>query len=72
MTAACECMQAIRAPLLVAVLQAYAQIADALVQEELRNVFPHLARLICCAQPSVRSAVAGLLHTHLPSLLPVA
>ena len=64
-------LQAIRAPLIVAVLQAYMSVASMSLQQELKVIFPHLTRLICCGQPAVRGAVAALLSAHLPALLPM-
>ena len=64
-------LQAIRAPLVVAVLQAYSSMTLMALQQELRVIYPHLTRLICCGQPAVRKAVASLLNDHLPALLPV-
>ncbi|KAK9788000.1 hypothetical protein WJX73_004027 [Symbiochloris irregularis] len=46
--------EAIRAPLIVAMLQAYSTLAQATMQKELHSIFPHLARLICCGQPTTR------------------
>lgn len=61
--------QAIRAPLTVAVLGGYRAVCGEAWRGELRAVFPHLARLICSGQPSVRAALAGLLQAQLPPLI---
>lgn len=65
----CERLQAIRAPLVVAVLGGYQAVCGEAWRGELRAVWPHLARLICSAQPSVRAALAGLLQAQLPPLI---
>ena len=62
-------VQAARAPLLVAVLQGYRSICGEAWQAELRSVFPHLAHLICSAQPSVRTALADLLQAQIPKMI---
>ena len=64
-----SCLQAARAPLLVAVLQGYRSICGEAWQTELRSVFPHLTHLICSGQPSVRSALAGLLQAQIPKMI---
>ena len=64
-----SCLQAARAPLLVAVLQGYRSICGEAWQTELRSVFPHLTHLICSAQPSVRSALADLLQAQIPKMI---
>jgi hypothetical protein len=63
------CAQAIRAPLIATVLRGYEGICGESWRSELRAIFPHLARLICSAQPSVRLALAGLLQAQLPPLI---
>jgi hypothetical protein len=62
-------LQAIRAPLIVAVLRGYESICGQSWRTEMRGVFPHLARLICSAQPSVRLALAAVLQAQLPPLI---
>lgn len=64
--------QATRAPLIVAGLRAYGAVSAGPRSAELRAGFPALARLICSAQPPVRSALAQLFREHLPSLLATA
>lgn len=62
-------VQAVRAPLVTAVLGGYHLVGPAAWRQELREIFPHLARLICSSQPSVRSALAQLLQAQLPPLI---
>ena len=63
-------VQAIRAPLVVAALGGYASVRGEAWRAELgAGVFPHLARLICSSQPSVRTALAQLLAAQLPPLI---
>ena len=64
--------QATRAPLIVAGLCAYGAVSAGPRSAELRAGFPALARLICSAQPPVRSALAQLFREQLPSLLATA
>lgn len=58
-------LQAMRAPLTVAVLGGYEAVCGEAWRGELRALWPHLARLICSQQPSVRAALAGLLQAQL-------
>ena len=62
--------QAIRAPLVVAALGGYGAVRGAAWRRELgAGAFPHLARLICSQQPSVRAALADLFTAQLPALI---
>ena len=62
--------QAIRAPLVVAALSGYSAVRGAAWRGELSaGAFPHLARLICSQQPSVRAALADLFSQQLPALI---
>eukprot|EP00884_Botryococcus_braunii_P009957 jgi/Botrbrau1/18963/Bobra.0798s0002.1 len=65
----CPWEQAVRAPLVTAVLGGYQMVGPTAWRQELREIFPHLARLICSSQPSVRSALAQLLQAQLPPLI---
>lgn len=62
-------LQAMRAPLTVAVLGGYEAVCGDAWRGELRALWPHLARLICSQQPSVRVALAGLLQAQLLPLI---
>ena len=62
-------LQAIRAPLIEAVLSGYQDVSRDAWKAELPAIWPHLARLIVCPQPGVRSALASLLQTQLPPML---
>ena len=66
-----SCVQATRAPLIVAGLRAYGAVSAGPRAAELRSVFPALARLICSAQPPVRAELAALFSAQLPPLLAV-
>ncbi|BDA49435.1 probable Brefeldin A-inhibited guanine nucleotide-exchange protein [Coccomyxa sp. Obi] len=61
--------QAMRAPLTVAVLGGYEAVCGEAWRGELRALWPHLARLICSQQPSVRAALAVLLQAQLLPLI---
>ncbi|KAL3134912.1 hypothetical protein ABBQ32_007876 [Trebouxia sp. C0010 RCD-2024] len=61
--------QAIRAPLIVAVLESYYSIHNDAWTGELQAIFPHLAKLVCSAQPTVRKALGQLMRANLPYAL---
>ena len=63
------CVQAIRAPLIVAVLESYYSIHNEAWTNELQAIFPHLAKLVCSAQPTVRKALGQLMQANLPYAL---
>lgn len=63
------CLQAIRAPLVVAILESYYSIHNDLWTAELQAIFPHLAKLVCSAQPTIRRALGQLMHANLPYAL---
>ncbi|KAK9804748.1 hypothetical protein WJX72_003264 [[Myrmecia] bisecta] len=63
--------QAIRAPLIVSMLSGYREMRSESLKREVRDIFPHLARLVCSAQPSVRAELASLFQSQLPPLLGV-
>ena len=63
------CVQAIRAPLIVAVLESYYSIHNEAWTGELQAIFPHLAKLVCSAQPTVRKALGQLMRANLPYAL---
>ncbi len=62
-------MQAIRAPLIVTVLESYYSIQNETWTSELQAIFPHLAKLVCSAQPTVRKALGQLMRANLPYAL---
>lgn len=59
-------LQAIRAPLVVAILESYYSIHNDAWTAELQAIFPHLAKLVCSSQPTVRRALGQLMHANLP------
>ncbi|DBA73285.1 hypothetical protein WJX77_003623 [Trebouxia sp. C0004] len=61
--------QAIRAPLIVTVLESYYSIHNEAWTSELQAIFPHLAKLVCSAQPTVRKALGQLMRANLPYAL---
>lgn len=61
--------QAIRAPLIVTVLESYYSLHNEAWTSELQAIFPHLARLVCSAQPTVRKALGQLMRANLPYAL---
>ncbi|GMH39854.1 hypothetical protein BSKO_07758 [Bryopsis sp. KO-2023] len=61
--------QAVRAPVITMALDAYRNLDGELLAGELRDLFPHLSKLIACQQPSVRQALASLLRNRLPPIL---
>ncbi|KAK9863867.1 hypothetical protein WJX84_003305 [Apatococcus fuscideae] len=61
--------QAIRAPLIVAMLDGYREVRTEAMRREITSIFPHLARLACSAQPSVRRTLSSLFETQLPPLV---
>ena len=63
------CLQAIRAPLIVTVLESYYSIHNEAWTSELQAIFPHLAKLVCSAQPTVRTALGQLMRANLPYAL---
>lgn len=63
------CVQAIRAPLIVTVLESYNSIHNEAWNNELQAIFPHLAKLVCSAQPTVRKALGQLMRANLPYAL---
>lgn len=67
--AVCLTLQAIRAPLVVAILESYYSIHNEAWTAELQAIFPHLAKLVCSAQPTVRRALGQLMHANLPYAL---
>ena len=62
-------LQAIRAPLIVTVLESYYSIHNEAWTTELQAIFPHLAKLVCSAQPTVRKALGQLMRANLPYAL---
>lgn len=62
-------VQAIRAPLIVAVLESYYSIHNEAWTSELQAIFPHLAKLVCSAQPTVRKTLGQLMRANLPYAL---
>ena len=64
-----DALQAIRAPLVVAVLESYYSIHNAAWTNELQAIFPHLAKLVCSVQPTVRKALGQLMRANLPYAL---
>lgn len=63
------CVQAIRVPLIVTVLESYNSIHNEAWNNELQAIFPHLAKLVCSAQPTVRKALGQLMRANLPYAL---
>ncbi|KAK9844232.1 hypothetical protein WJX84_000597, partial [Apatococcus fuscideae] len=61
--------QAIRAPLIVAMLDGYRDVRTEALRKEITSIFPHLARLACSAQPSVRRTLSSLFEAQLPPLV---
>jgi hypothetical protein len=64
--------EGIRAPLVVAALDAIARVDRSALATELRSLFPALTRLMCSSQPCVREALSALLQQQLPQLLPAS
>ena len=62
-------LQAIRAPLVVTVLQAYQQVSPEVWAQELPQLFSCFAKLVCSAQPSVRKHLGQLMHMQVPQAL---
>ncbi len=55
---------------MVAALRGYSGVRGPAWRAELgAGAFPHLARLICSQQPSVRAALADLFAAQLPALI---
>lgn len=52
-----------------AVLHAYRDVSGENWGRELPAIWPFLAQLIACPQPSVRAALAALLQAQLPAIL---
>ena len=62
-------LQAIRAPLVVTILQAYQQVSPQVWAQELPQLFSCFAKLVCSAQPSVRKHLGQLMHMQVPQAL---
>ncbi|CAD7697716.1 unnamed protein product [Ostreobium quekettii] len=61
--------QAVRAPLVAKALEAYRSTRSEQLLVQLRDLFPHLAGLVCSRQMSVRRALGALFTDQLPGLL---
>uniref|UniRef100_A0A061RZZ7 Brefeldin a-inhibited guanine nucleotide-exchange protein 2 n=1 Tax=Tetraselmis sp. GSL018 TaxID=582737 RepID=A0A061RZZ7_9CHLO len=60
----------IRAPLVVAALQALSEVEGTALQEEFRALFPCLTWLMCSSQPPVRQILRKLMQALLPGMVP--
>ena len=54
---------AIHAPLVIASLAGYKMVSEEARRNELREIYPQLAKLVCSEQPTVRAALGEMMGT---------
>lgn len=62
--------EGIRAPLVVAALDAFSGVRESVLKSEFKALFPHLTGLMCSSQAPVRQTISRLMISLLPTMLP--